>query len=248
MLYRIILTLLVNFLLFSSLENFAQIGRSKVWNLPTYDKKPLHFGFTLGLSNLSFSMRHAEDFLQRNNSGDYVHSQVYAIESVPSPGFHLGGLANLRLNEYFDFRTLFILSFGQRDLNYTIRQIKKDGTEEWITESVKIESINTQLPLLIKLKAERINNYRPFLIAGINPYLDLAAGSKDEDPFVHLKSFDILYEAGVGIDFYLQYFKFATELKYSFGINNMLQQDGSIYSQSVDGLYTHMFTLSFNFE
>ena len=226
----------------------AQIGRTKVWNLPNYDKKPLHFGFTLGVSTLSFSMRHAEDFLQRDNTGQFIHSEVYSVESSSFPGFHLGGLANFRLNHYFDFRTLFVLSFGQRNLNYLVRNVKNDGSEEFTAETVQIESINTQFPLLFKLKAERINNYRPFFIAGVNPYLDLAAGSNDEEPFVNLNSFDLFYEAGVGCDFYLYYFKFAVELKYSFGINDMLNKDGLPYSESIGGLYSHMFTVSFNFE
>ncbi len=224
----------------------AQQGRSRVWNLPNYDKKPVHFGFTLGISSLSFSMRHAKDFLAPNSNGQNVNKEVYSVESSGYPGFQLGGLANFRLNNYFDFRTLFVLSFAQRDLQYIIRTT--EGKEEYETLNIQIESITTQLPLLLKLKSERINNYRPFFIAGVNPTLDLAAGSNEDEPFVHLNNFDILYEAGVGVDFYLYYFKFATELKYSFGMNNMLKKDGSIYSEGIGELYTHMFTLSFNFE
>lgn len=225
-----------------------QYGRNHVWNLPNYDRKPLHFGFSLGTTQHSFSLRHAPDFL-RTDSIRLVHgAEVYRVEASASPGFHLGGLASFRLSNYFDLRTLFLLSFTQRSLLYSVRQFRVDERDEWIDQRIDIESIHTQFPLLIKFKAERINNYRPFLIAGINPAIDLASGSKDEEPYVHLQRFELFYEAGFGIDFYLYYFKFATELKYSFGVSNIIEQDASLYAGAVGGLYTHGLTLSFNFE
>ena len=42
-----------------------------------------------------------------------------------------------------------------------------------------------------------------------------------------LKSFDIYYELGVGIDFYSTYFKFSTEIKYSVGLLNVVSSDAS---------------------
>ena len=42
-----------------------------------------------------------------------------------------------------------------------------------------------------------------------------------------------MYEVGFGIDFYLEYFKFAPEFKATFGLVDMLVNDDSIYSSSI---------------
>lgn len=245
---RSVLVGLILFLL--SITTVEQVYAQKVVrNLPNYDKKKIHFGFTLGGNSLKFSMRHAENFLSEPTDPE-TKSQVLAVESSSIPGFQLGGLANFRLNNYFDARALFVLAFGQRNLTYTVRKTKKD-IKEIIQKEAQVESIYAQLPLLIKLKSERIGNYRPYFIMGVNPHLDLASGSSDDrndKAYIHLNKFDLFYEAGVGIDFYLYYFKFATELKYSFGIMDMLRDDPSVYTRNLGQLYSHMFTLSFNFE
>jgi hypothetical protein len=225
----------------------GQNNRRTVWNLPTYDKKPLHFGFVLGMNTLYFSMLHADNFLL-NTTMNEERESVYGVETSQSMGFQMGGLSNFRLNETFDVRALFILSFSQRNLDYLIRHEKLSGEVDWYTQSIQIESIYTQFPVLLKMKAKRIGNYRPYLIGGINPYLDLAGKGKKKTPNIEIGKLDLFYEAGFGVDFYLYYFKFSTEFKYSFGTNNLLRTDETQYTQSIGKLYSHMFSVSLNFE
>ena len=42
-----------------------------------------------------------------------------------------------------------------------------------------------------------------------------------------------MYEIGVGIDFYLEYFKFSPEFKATFGLLDMLVKEETIYSSSI---------------
>ena len=44
-------------------------------NLPNYDRKKLHFGFTIGLNSMDFTIQKSDDFF--NNT---VNNNIYAIE------------------------------------------------------------------------------------------------------------------------------------------------------------------------
>ena len=46
----------------------------------------------------------------------------------------------------------------------------------------------------------RFNNHRPYLMAGVNPMINLSG--KDND-YIKLKRSDVFLEVGVGCDFYL---------------------------------------------
>ncbi len=97
----------------------------------------------------------------------------------------------------------------------------------------------------------RINNYRPYLIVGINPKIDLAAQKKikeEEMPKIRLNNLDVAWEVGTGIDFYLPYFKFSTELKYSAGLRNMVVPDGTQFTSSIKKMNSNIWTISLHFE
>lgn len=65
--------------------------------------------------------------------------------------------------------------------------------------------------------AQRFNNHRPYIMAGINPMMNL--NSKNED-YIKLKKTDLFLELGLGCDFYLPYFKLRPELKFMYGITD----------------------------
>jgi hypothetical protein len=56
------------------------------------------------------------------------------------------------------------------------------------------------------------------------------------------------YEVGVGSEFFLEYFKFAVEAKFVFGINNVLVSDGSEFSSSIARMTPKMFNVTLLFE
>ena len=83
---------------------------------------------------------------------------------------------------------------------------------------------NTYLsvPVDLKFSAERFNNYRPYVIAGVAPMINLT--SKDQD-YIQLKRFDAMVEVGMGCDFYLPFFKLIPEIKFCYGLTNTLNKD-----------------------
>ncbi|MEJ5264572.1 MAG: porin family protein [Bacteroidales bacterium] len=222
---------------------FAQ--KEKVKHNPEYDDKPIHFGYTLGINVMDFSFGR---YYLRNPNTDTLYADLTRLNL----GFQVGMIADFRLGEYLNFRVLPSFNFGQRDLIFFVNK-GKDGMQP--VKTFKIESSMLDLPLQLKYKAKRINNYRPYLIFGSSVRYDLAAKKKykiDDEEFILLRPFDVYGELGFGIDFYLPYFKFSTELKLSLGfldiLNHTPPEVHPEYVNALRKLNSQMLMLSFHFE
>jgi hypothetical protein len=230
--------LLLIFICLACLVQLQGQRQTVVLNEPNHDDRPIHFGFCLGLNMM--------DFIVRTNYNAYHKYNLIADVSKPTPGFHILVVSNFRLGEYFDFRFLPGVSFGQRTLNFF------DNKDSLINSNHKLESNFLEFPFMLKYKAKRLNNFRPYLVTGTNLRVDLAKTlSEDDGVYIALKRLDLYYEVGAGIDFYMPYFKFSTELKVSYGLNNVLRRrDNSHpqYQDVIDRLNSSVVMLSFFFE
>lgn len=213
-----------------------------VLNYQGVDHKTIHFGFTLGFNTMDFKLTPS-----MNSFGSDSTVLIPEINDLV-PGFHVAIVSNLRLNDNWDLRFLPGIALGQRKILFY------DNDKNVVSE-MKIESTFIDLPLSLKYKATRINNTRPYLIGGINIRNDMARNkefNEDEGIYIKLKPFDVYYELGVGVDFYLAYFKFSTEIKYSVGTLNVVSSDVSEdypqYANSIDKLNSRMFMVSLHFE
>lgn len=218
------------------------IGQSKprLQNLPKYDERHYHFGFLLGANKMDFAIKNAANFSQFDS--------IMVIKPKAQYGFNIGIVSDLKLGSHYNLRFIPALSFGDRRLEYTI--LKNDTM--LVNQEKKIESTFIDFPLLLKYKSARLVNTRAYILGGIKYSIDLAsqAGKKDQnnDDLVKLKKTDWSSELGVGFDFYLEYFKFAVEVKMSYGLTDLLVRDNSIYTNSIDRLRSKIFLVSFLFE
>ncbi len=252
----------VLFILLVLIPVSAAAQRARVRNIPEHEFKTVHFGFTLGLNTMDFRIKHS-DF-----AVNYTNNQLrgfYGEVSTLTPGFNINIVSNFRLSNHFDFRILPGVAFGQRRIDFYSmpRGSGVPGSDDWdgrsepiLLSSQNIESSYLELPFIFKYKAVRINNYKPYLIGGVNFRYDLAKNfSPDDGVFLSLNSFDTYMEVGFGIDYYLPYFKFSTELKYATGFIDILNRraapgglDESKYQYSIGALYSNLIILSFHFE
>jgi hypothetical protein len=237
--------IIITILLIGASALFTWAQKEGVKNNPEYDDKPVHFGYTLGINVMDFSF--GRYYLQ-NPAKDTLYADLTRLNL----GFHVGMIADFRLGEYFNFRVLPSYNFGQRDLQFFVDK-GKEGMQ--LQKTFKIESSMIDLPMQIKYKAKRINNYRPYMIVGTSLRYDIAAKKKykiDEGEYILLRRFDIYGEIGFGIDFYLPYFKFSTELKLALGIRDVLNHNPpEVYPQYVNALRklnSQLLMLSFHFE
>ena len=247
---RIILSVLLLFCLFPE-HTTAQVfdrkfAGSTQKRLPKYDRQRLHFGFTLGMNSTTFAVRNVENIQQ--------YDSVFVIEPQPQVGFNLGIITDLRIGQHFDLRFIPDLSFADRRLKYTLSTFDTLGHPVERSVEQKLESVLIEFPLSLKFKSVRINdgNWRVYVLGGGKFMMDLASQSKIKtaanEVVVKLNRIDYAYEVGLGFDIYMQYFKFSPELKVSFGLNNLLVKDQTVYTQSINKLNSMAFLLSFHFE
>lgn len=212
----------------------------KVQNRPYIDQRRLHYGFFIGA--------HMQDLEFRNNG--YIDAETgeqwYAETDSYSPGFTVGVLGELRINTYLALRLTPTLNFGQKHVTFHEQSSGRDSTQN-------IKSTYISVPLDLKFSAPRFNNYRPYFIAGINPMFDLTTKKQKA---IMLNTFDCYVEVGMGCDFYLPFFKLIPELKFCFGLTNILKKDrddlidNSLikYTNSVDKATSKMIIFTLYFE
>ncbi len=235
---RIIKYLLILIFFQFSIVSYSQKYK-KSQNLARYDFQKIHFGFTLGINELNFNLQ--------KNSNTITNDTLKTIYTKSQKGFNLGIVSNLRLGKYTDLRFVPALIFAERQLEYGFEDelsIKQEKLK-------KIESTLLEFPVYFKYKSERYNNFRAYILTGIKYSMDIASQDEIDDEgqeIVKLKKNDFMGEIGFGLDFYLEYFKFSPQIKISHGLVNLLTKDQTIYTQSINGLKTNGWMLSFTFE
>ena len=230
---------IIIYILLLLLPLFAVAQERKVQNKPYIDFRRLHYGFFIGV--------HAQDMEFVNNGFVTEDGETwYADVANYNPGFSVGVLADLRLNTYMSLRVIPTMHFGQNLVRF--REQKSGETSK---QSVKTTYI--AVPVHAKFAAERFNNYRPYVTAGVSPMWNLTVKKQQQ---LLLKRFDFMIEVGVGCDFYLPFFKLIPELKFSFSPLNVLKKERNDlldanylkFTQSVDEVTSKMITLSLYFE
>lgn len=216
-----------------------QAQTRKPQNLPFADQKMYHLGFMVGFQAQDLIISHS------GYVGDSGEAWFTEIPSY-SVGFSVGMIADRYLNQYFNLRTTPSLHFGER------RFVFKEQTSGKEYESA-LRSNYLTLPLYLKFSADRTGNFRPYLLAGV--YTALNIGQKKND-ILRFKSMDYGLEFGVGCNLYLPLFKLCPELKFSFGLTDVVNKDRSDlsdkdlikYTQAISSGKTRMISLVFNFE
>ncbi len=229
----------VTYILLLLLPLFAVAQERKVQNKPYIDYRRLHYGFFIGT--------HMQDMEFVNNGFVTENGESWFADiATYNPGFSVGVLADLRLNTYMALRAIPTMHFGQN-----IVRFREQQSGETSKQSVKTTYI--AVPVHVKFAAERFNNYRPYVTAGVSPMWNLTVKKQQQ---LLLRKFDFMIEVGVGCDFYLPFFKLIPELKFSFSPLNVLKKERNDlldanylkFTQSVDRVTSKMITLSLYFE
>jgi hypothetical protein len=235
------LILLLSFLLFTS--SYGQ--KKTTHNLAKFDHRFVHFGFLLGINSANFRVQRFA-----KNEVETGADSLFILNHKSATGFNLGIISSLHLSPAFSLRFTPNLAFSSRNLIYTFETF--EGTKQY-TKSIESTLIN--LPISIKYKSVRVNNFSAYILAGAAYSIDLASNAGVEntsndpnDIVVAIKKSDYLAEIGFGTDFYMEYFKFGIELKMSYGLRDLLDHDNTQFSSPIDKLNSKMFLLSFTFE
>lgn len=220
---------------------YVSAQKAKPLNLPGYDREKLHFGFSLGVNKAYFVLYPADAATKPDS--------ILSVEAIPDWGFNLGIISDLRLHDYATLRFLPALAFQDRAIEYRIDSTSIPGTRAFYVVKKKVESTLLDFPLNLKIRSERLNNSSAYLLVGGKFSIDLASQEKTKNPdIVKLNSKDWSFEAGFGLDFYLEYFKLSTEIKFAAGFKDRLFHENTAWSSPIDKIATKTWLFSLNFE
>ncbi|MBO4673752.1 MAG: PorT family protein [Bacteroidaceae bacterium] len=227
-------------MLLPSPSGVAHAQKRKVMNRPYIDQRKFHYGFLAGM--------HLQDIeLEQNGTIDPANGNQWFAETPNyEPGFSVGILGEFFLTKNLGLRIIPTMHFGTK--NVTFRN-ETNGDRLYQT----IKSTYITIPVDVKFSAERFNNYRPYIMAGVTPALDLTV--KKQKQYL-LRNADVYLEAGFGCDFYLPFFKFIPEVKFMYGLSNVINKNRSditdetqlIFTQSVNRARSKMIVFTFYFE
>lgn len=221
-------------------------------NRPYTDLRPFHFGILVGA--------HLQD-LEFNNIGPQTVTladgtqQTYVITTDQDKwdnGFNVGVLGEARLSDYFAFRIAPALYFGNRHISF--HNMDENAPDSMIHNSQNMKTVYISCALDLIFASKRSGNHRPYIMAGLNPAINLTGKSDD---IIKLKRYDVFFETGIGCDFYLPFFKLRPELKFMYGLANSLDtghadqlRDATLrpYANSVNKAHSKMIVLTFYFE
>tara|TARA_R110000868_G_scaffold1107_2_gene8508 strand:- start:431 stop:1129 length:699 start_codon:yes stop_codon:yes gene_type:complete len=214
----------------------AQFNEKPILNIATEDERPLNWGYFLGFNQYDFKF----DYKDIPENGDNLVST--------STGFNVGLIGELRLNEFLDLRFEPGLFYTQRTIGFRGFSDERDAIRE-------VKSTYINFPILLKVSAKRLGNWKPFVIGGFSNSLNLGSNEDNLDDnstgTFRMKKNVYNWELGFGIDFYTEYFKFAPSIRGVFAINNELVPDNnpdSPWTGNLNAIRTRGIFVNFTFE
>lgn len=211
------------------------------------DDRPWHYGFVLGLNANTFNVTPALRTFNYNpalNKG----AQVSSI----SPGFTVGLILDLRLSKFLNLRTTPTLNLYDCVLSYQDSLLRTDSQNPAI---ITFKSSTIDIPILLKYRSIWYGHSRPYLLFGGGLAYNLSNKGIDNNGTIQvtLNPSNLYITMGVGCDFYFKYFRLAPELRFSYGLNNLLNPtppDGAnpSFTNELLKLTSRALVLNFNFE
>lgn len=262
---------LIFIVLITSISVSAQKQKFLPLNLPDYDDAPYHFGFTITGLYSGFRVKTVDDYYniifqdsitELSTLGLSETVKINNIQPKSSFGFSVGIVSNFRLNDYFDFRVIPGLSLTFRHIDLNFIRLGDDGLYHPYNEllmkelrkDMTIECVYIDLPILLKYKGKRMRNVRPYMIGGLEYRFDVLALAPNiaakKDDFILTKPHDLYGTLGAGFDFYMFWFKFGIELRMSYGIFNVLNENltNPIPKDCIENIHSKHFQITFTFE
>jgi hypothetical protein len=206
-------------------------------NNPNYDEKKLTYGFLIGLHSSAYQIKYSDRFVTQE------FDTLFAVEPKWSPGFALGFIMNYKVADLLDLRLTPTVAFYEHRLLY--RYTDNEVNREHLVETTMVE-----LPLLLKFKSERRDNLRMYMIGGVKPAIEASGKKKLENTTSTLEvtGGNLSLDVGFGLDIYYPLFKFSPELRFSRGMQNILDNTTNIYGQPLQRVNTNTVTLYLIFQ
>ncbi len=214
--------------------------KSSVNNLPTFDNRKVHYGFYLGINQNDFKL---------NIKNSPIFDPNISVE--PTFGFNVGLIAELRLHKNLSLR--FEPGLVSNSKKIIFNHLKNSSNPQ---DSIReIGSTYLHMPLVFKFSTDRYKNIRPYLLGGVSYDYNFSSNEANQDDNsagqFRMTTHNFMYEVGMGIDIYLNFFKFSPSIRGVFAINNEIKYDddpNSKWTAPVNYMGTRGIFLNFAFE
>ena len=227
--------LIFSFFIMASAMFYAQ--KEHVENLPSFDKRKLHYGFYLGINQNDFKLN------LRNST---IPNADISVEATA--GFNVGLIADFRLHKNLSLRFEPGLMTNTKKIFFNHLSTAQDNVRE-------IGSTYLHAPILLKFNTDRYKNIRPYLLGGVSYNHNFSSNEANQDDNssgqFRMKTGNFMYEVGLGVDIYLNFFKFSPSIRGVFAFNNEIKYDNDPDSQwtaPINFMGTRGVFLSFAFE
>ena len=208
----------------------ATAQERKIQNKPYIDLRPMHFGILVGMNLQDMEFENIGPQTITLDDGTTQESTILCDADKWNAGFSVGVLADLRLSQHLNLRFAPSMHFGAKHLTFrNLTETDSEGRPLEATQDMKNTYI--ALPIDLKFSAQRWNNYRPYITAGVSPMINLT--SKNQE-YIQLKRSDFFVEVGLGVDLYLPFFKLIPELKFCYSLRDALDHDHAGELQDVN--------------
>ncbi len=229
---------ILGFLILAQSAQAQLFSKERLANLETFDNRFLSWGYFLGFNSYDFKIEY------KNQNTDLNTDILVQTQG----GFNVGLIGDMRVSNYINLRFEPGLYFTQRTLMFPNFEEEKDALRQ-------VKSTYIHLPLLVKFSTKRLNNIRPFVVAGVSRSLNLSSNENNpednnEGQF-RMTSGTNYVELGFGIDFYLFYFKFTPSIRGVFATSNELIEDddpNSPWTSNIGDLGTRGIFVNFTFQ
>jgi hypothetical protein len=214
----------------------SQVSFSQFKNLQNFDERDLRFGYYIGIN-------------QYDNKIIYKNNTPHPISIDRAEGINVGLIGELKLSKNLFLSLEPGLHANKKNIIFNEREeFTNYGDTLWV-----VKSNNIHIPLLLKYSAKRLNNFRPYLKAGLSTSINLneIEGTLSNNGLENFKfeKFNFYYELAFGVDFYLRYFKFSPSIRGVFSLKNEIPNNtpDNPWTRNVDKFLTRAIFINFSF-
>ncbi len=247
-------------LLILSLFTFPSFGQGMfgLTSASGSDGQTLSYGFFLAGHTNTYQIKYNDSFLLNPGGSPTVR----AIFPDYTPGFSLGFIGILSFHDqvqmlftpkvgFYEFKTEISYFTNPTNPVPTLPGNSSDLINTTSnSEIVTTEATMIELPILFKYRSIRFNNTRMYWVGGAS--YNFRTKTQDEANIDDLVTTgqDFSLEMGMGFEIYFKYFKFAPEIRFSHGLNNIYQAENTnpAYRDAIESIKRKSITLYLNFQ
>jgi hypothetical protein len=226
------------------------------WNRIEQDEKKFSFGYFLGTNIMSYkvSPKAQNNHLPNGTTDDdgVNSSGLVYLDQESKPGFSVGLIGKLRMNDYIAVKVEPGVHFAQRTLIFQNVGVTEENPE---INKREVKSTYVEIPLLLNFSGDRWFNTKPYVQGGVAYVNNLQSNEDKEDDnalgVFRTNTHNFSWQAEMGIEIYFKRFKLTPSVKGMFFFNNELVPDQATtvgYANTLNSLQTRAVVFSLKFE